>query len=302
MSANAPDPAAAVDLRRILVPVDDSPLSARAIEFAARLPAAELIVLHVASRGPGDSQAIQSELESLAAAHRTDQRTVEVTIQDGDPTDVILDAARDCDLVVMTTRGRGAAGRLLFGSVADRVSRASTTPTLLVRTTDDTAPIPALARIVVPLDGSALGERALPIASTLARELGLPLRLVRAVGLDEVRVVIRRQREAAHNADPRDETGQTYDEALERAKDEAATYLGKMAESLEAPTVETAVLHGEPVFAILEAIGTADLLAMTSHGRKGFRRWMLGSVAEKLVRESPAPVLLTPTRDAPDAG
>lgn len=54
------------------------------------------------------------------------------------------------------------------------------------------------------------------------------------------------------------------------------------------------VLNGSPFFAISEATQPGDLLVLTSHGRGGVRRWLLGSVAEKLVREADAPVLLVP--------
>ena len=55
-----------------------------------------------------------------------------------------------------------------------------------------------------------------------------------------------------------------------------------------------AILNGSPFFAIREATQPNDLLILTSHGRGGVQRWLLGSVAEKLVREANAPVLLVP--------
>ena len=45
---------------------------------------------------------------------------------------------------------------------------------------------------------------------------------------------------------------------------------------------------------IAEAVHDGDLIVMTSHGRSGVQRWLLGSVAEKLVREAPVPVVLVP--------
>jgi nucleotide-binding universal stress UspA family protein len=55
-----------------------------------------------------------------------------------------------------------------------------------------------------------------------------------------------------------------------------------------------AILDGSPFFAISDATEPGDLIVLTSHGRGGVRRWLLGSVAEKLVREAPVPVLLVP--------
>lgn len=306
MSINAPVDQRQGELRSIVVPLDGSRLSSRALELAARLPVRELTLLHVAPEGltifPGfppvdheaESQDMRAELESLAAPLRTGQRTVEIDIRFGDVADEILDAATDCDLVVMATHGRGAAGRLLFGSTADRISRHSTTPTLLVRVADEAAAVPAPVRIVVPLDGSERGERALPVAVKLARTMSLPLRLIRAAGLDDVRAAIQEERKAGSgNVD------RTYEEARQHAEHQASTYLSAIAESLTGPGLEVkaSLLRGTPVFALLEAIQPDDLVVMTSHGHRGFQRWMLGSVAEKLIRESTAPVLLVPARE-----
>lgn len=299
-------------LRSILVPLDGSRQSTRALELAARLPAGELVLLHVAPDDlmifPGlspvnqqaESQDMRSELEALAAPLRSPERSVVVEVRFGNAADEILDAAVDCSLIVMTTHGRGAAGRILFGSTADRVSRSSTAPTLLVRAGAETLPAPA--RLVVPLDGSERAEQALPVATNLARALSLPLHLVRAVGLDDVRTMIHEQRMAEQERSDPDSVEHTYDEARALTEERATSYLTETARPLEESGLEvrTSLLQGTAVFEILAAVRPDDILVMTSHGRQGFRRWMLGSVAEKLVRESPAPVLLVPTRDTAD--
>lgn len=292
MSTTAPAGGNAGPLRRIVVPLDGSGLSAKALELAARLPARELILLHI-----GKDDRVRPGLEAQAASLRTGERTVEVVIRSGDTADEIMDAATDCDLVVMTTRGRGAAGRILFGSIADRISRFSSTPTLLVRTRDEAAAVPVPARIVVPLDGSDLAERALPIAANLTRGMSLPLHLVRVVDLDNVRATIREQRKANDASATSEE--HTYEEARQLTEQRASAYLTETAASIadDGLRIETSILHGTPVFELLHAIEADDLVVMSSHGRHGFRRWMLGSVAEKLVRESAAPVLLVPTRE-----
>ncbi len=294
MSTTVPANENQADLGRILVPLDGSGRSDRALDLAGRLPARELVLFHV-GKDDGD----RSRLESLAQPLRTGQRTVEVEIRTGDATDEILKAAVACDLVVMATQGRNAAGRLLFGSTADRVSQQSATPTLLIRTTDD-ATIPVPARIVVLLDGSKRAEGALPIAATLARAMSLPLWLMRAVDIDDVRATIHEQRERERGAPAPEDAEHTYEEARQLTEQRATSYLADTAEPLagQGLRVEASILRGTPVFELLQAIQPNDLVVMSSHGRRGFRRWMLGSVAEKLVRESAAPVLLVPTRDA----
>ena len=66
--------------------------------------------------------------------------------------------------------------------------------------------------------------------------------------------------------------------------------------------ITTSVLEGPPVAAIEAACQSGDVIVMTSHGRSGFRRWLLGSTAEKLIRTGPAPVLLVPSSARVEAG
>jgi len=127
--------------------------------------------------------------------------------------------------------------------------------------------------------------------------MSLPLHLVRVVDLDHVRATIQEQREA--NDAPATSEEHTYEEARQLTEQRASAYLTETAASIadDGLHIETSILHGTPVFELLRAIQPNDLVVMSSHGRRGFRRWMLGSVAEKLVRESAAPVLLVPTRE-----
>jgi nucleotide-binding universal stress UspA family protein len=292
---------------RILVPYDGSEQSTRALHIARHIPASVIEVLRVdlmivpggvPVETEGDYQAIRDDLEAAVAPLREAGVNVETTIRIGDPAEEIIDAGRDCDLIVMTTRGRGAAGRMLFGSTADRVSRHGTTPTLLIRSTVG-AEISNPSRVVAPLDGSDLAEQALPIAVRLAGILGSPLHLVRAIDVDNIRAVIHESRSG--HAGPY--TGETYEDARKVAEERATSYLEAIAEPIrgQGVTVNTELLQGTPSFVLLWHTNEEDLVVMTSHGRHGFRRWYLGSVAEKLVREGKAPVLLVPTREAADA-
>ena len=81
-------------------------------------------------------------------------------------------------------------------------------------------------------------------------------------------------------------------------KKEAEEYLDQVAGRLKAKglEVETKVLEGYPAAAIAElAKETANgMVVMTSHGRSGLTRWILGSVTESVVRYSGEPVLIVP--------
>jgi nucleotide-binding universal stress UspA family protein len=136
--------------------------------------------------------------------------------------------------------------------------------------------------IVVPLDGSALAEQALPLASTIAARTGAALRLVRVW---EPPYHFVTELAPPELTEPSDD---------ERA---AAAYLDLVAERLRTSSalqVATAVLNGTVPTAILDTVtgASADLIVMTTHGRTGFSRAWLGSVADAVVRETPVPLLL----------
>jgi nucleotide-binding universal stress UspA family protein len=141
-----------------------------------------------------------------------------------------------------------------------------------------------LERILVPLDGSHLAELALPRATDLARPAGATVVLLRAA--------------AAHtiNGDPA--------EAQILAVREAEEYLGRVAARLRAEgfeKVETSVWYGPAAPAIVDAarLRRADLIVMSSHGRSGLGRLILGSVAESVLRGTGVPILLLRAPDAP---
>jgi nucleotide-binding universal stress UspA family protein len=198
--------------RRVLVPLDGSPLAAQAIPYARAIaaPNAELLLLLVLPdrdpfRGGPTGQVVFGEedvlrageeearrlLEETAARLRAgaDAPRVEIALTVGDPATEILRMAteRGADLVVLASRGRGALGRWAFGSVADRVSRASPVPVMVVRPGNDAAataavsPTAAPRRLIVPLDGSERAASAVPVAARLAARLGVPVLLVTVV-------------------------------------------------------------------------------------------------------------------------
>lgn len=302
--------------RRILVPLDGSDASRAALDFAEHLSCEHLILLTV---DPNDQpqispavtglapdwrrryeERIRRDLESMAEPLRRPGRTVAVDVRFGDVSGQIIAAAESADLIVMTTHGRGAAGRAIFGSTADRVARHGTTPTLLLRRGARATEPATPGRVVVPLDGSALAARAIPEAEKLARTLDVPVHLVRAVDLDHVVAMLR---EGAPTDAPR-ATGSDdpYEGARLETERQAAAYLEEQAAAswTEGLTVDTEVLKGTPAFVLLWLLKPEDIVVMTTHGLGGYRRWAIGSVAEKLVRESPGPVLLV--RDAASEG
>jgi nucleotide-binding universal stress UspA family protein len=298
----------------VLVPLDGSLVAEQAIPYAqALLPDADAgVLLRVVPEPDPLLTELMWTLESAPAwtetavaraeldqvkARLADTRIRWITdVAQGDPAAEVLEAIRRhrVDVVAMTTHGRGALGRVTFGSVADRVSRASPIPVLLVRAHPDGSPLPTVAirRLVVPLDGSVLAEASLPVVVDRAKQLGVPVHLVRALNLAAVLTPLVDGGGLLVSPSP-----EVYDQMTEAVEHDARDYLTTVATRLEDESVSATwdVLEGSPFFAIADATQTGDLLVTTSHGRGGVLRWLLGSVAEKLVRESPVPVLLVPS-------
>src|SRR4051794_1028718 len=159
----------------ILVPLDGSPEARAALPYAGALatPGSEIILLTVV-RSAADADAAGAELETAAQHLRVAGQTVRTEVAVGDPAERILDTAvnLDAEMIVMASHGRGAFGRLISGSVADRVAREATIPTMVVRARQvEPGPI-GITRLVVPLDGSPLAEAALPVATAISWRLG----------------------------------------------------------------------------------------------------------------------------------
>jgi nucleotide-binding universal stress UspA family protein len=188
----------------------------------------------------------------------------------------------------MATRGRSGIHRWLMGSVAEKVLRGATNPLLLVRGDEEgkSDGVATLKSIVVPLDGSKLAEIALPRAVDLAKKLGLEIVLTRAyqIPLSTYGVA-----DAAYIPNP--------NALMNVVKEEAGAYLETKVNELRQNGVEkvsSILLLGSGADEIIDLARTTpdNLIAMSTHGRSGVKRWALGSVTEKVVRHSGDPVLV----------
>ncbi len=142
-----------------------------------------------------------------------------------------------------------------------------------------------LEKILVPLDGSLLAESALGTAAELARVSGARLLLLRAA-----------QAHTLPGADPTD--------AEIRVVEEAEAYLARVKARLGAgglENVSTSVWYGSAASCIVEAtqFNRPDLIVMTTHGRGGLGRLILGSVAESVLRGTTTPILVVRDGQAP---
>jgi nucleotide-binding universal stress UspA family protein len=248
----------------ILVPLDGSERAEAALSWAYALPAQRVRLLRICPEEHPESEAAARYLEEVAARFRPPGRVIETRIAQGGPAEGIVADAADADLIVMSTQGAGGGGRLLFGSVADRVARHAPAPTLLLRGGHHPVAAQPVRRIVAALDGSPAAERALPLATLLAKQLGVPVHLVSVSDLSA----------------PRDEAPDAY--------------LGRTVASLQTLDVSasTEVRSGPAAVEVMATLGSGDLLIITTHGQGAARRWQIGNVAEKLLRQAAAPVVL----------
>jgi nucleotide-binding universal stress UspA family protein len=286
--------------KRILVPLDGSPLAEQALPLAATLAGrlnGDIVLFSALAEDDhfGDSESAREAVaigRAAAADYLARQKSVltsggidvETRLSSGRPHSQIASACKQerIDLVVMTTHGRSGVARLTLGSVADKVLRTSSAPVILVHPTVDGPPVESIDRIIVALDGSELAEFALPVAEELARELGCEIKLVRAV-LPPMAFYA-----AEYIPGP-----VTLIDLLEK---DASEYVQKAAAAMRGKGLSVSGVTGmdNPAEFIHREARPGDLIVMTTHGRSGVDRWFLGSVADAVVRRGDIPVLLLP--------
>ncbi len=302
-------------VRSILVPLDGSSFGERALPLAARLArraGAELRLVHVHDpevepefaaltpyRFEGLDARVLDRRTEEEEAHYLDEVsrklaqaapvTLSTAVVEGGLVHALERYIRESggDLLVMSTHGRGALGRLWSGGVADTLVRRAGKPVLLIHTheggaAEDLAREPTVERVLVALDGSALSEQVLQSACEIASLLLAAVELVTVVTPAMV---------AAGAFDARPDGG------AGAVMDAAQAYLRRVAGRLCAQGQRAeiqATAAAEPAAAILELAERrgAGLIALATHGRGGISRLVAGSVAEKVVKGTHVPVLL----------
>ena len=304
-------------LRRILVPVDGSPLAERALAVALDIArrsggAVHLVRAHVPLAIVGataegvftqDMLAADDALRSRASTYVNELASrlgaewgarVEARVADGSPAGVITDAAEavDAELIVMTTHGAGGFAPGWLGSVCDAVIRHSHRPVLALPTNDTHAMEARVPRrLMLPLDGSSRADAAIPIARDLALLFGAEIDVVRMVAPFVPNDVI-----AALSADRPDPYGIDAEAAEAKASIDRVV-AGLSEKGIKANAVVRMELN--PVRALMDHIKETDpdVVVIATQGR-GISRLFMGSVADKLIRAAQRPVLaLRPMKD-----
>ena len=304
--------------QRILVPLDGSDLASRVIPYVklfAKGLDSPIHLLRVIEPVPTDIEAMahglspdqiadtrighaRDDLEGTATLLRQDGLKVSITVHEGDPASRIVsegDEAPDT-LIAMSTHVRSGLTNWALGSVTERVLHATGNPMLIVRgDKPEAAPSEEkLRRVIVALDGSSLAEQVLTHVIPLVKALSLEVILTRVAPSAE---------EYQHYMGATPIGGGAtiytgpYEEFSKEADAQALGYLHGIKDMLREQgilNVEEKLLRGRASRVLVEAArGTPNnLVAMTTHGRSGIGRWLLGSVTAHVVKHSDDPVLV----------
>ncbi|MCB8918302.1 MAG: universal stress protein [Ardenticatenaceae bacterium] len=290
--------------KRILVPLDGSSLAEQALKPAlalARRSGGQILLLRI----PAFQQAIvpdpagqalvwpeiDGENSRIEAADylRNIQRinpqiTMRTLVIDGDEASTIIDTAQeqDVNLIVMSTHGYSGFTRWMLGSVTEKVLRQAPCPVLVVRSANP------ITKVVIALDGSLLSEQALDPGLEVAHQLEAEVTLLRVYHGGSLREEERVQL---------DWTESGLNQRLhESVRESVRAYLEQTALHTKRPgqEIDYIVLDGAPAQTILDYIDVqgTDLVVMATHGRGGLRRWVYGSITEKVMRSANCSMLI----------
>jgi nucleotide-binding universal stress UspA family protein len=288
-------------IRSILLPIDGSAAATAIIPqlelFLSRINP-EVTVLEVIDTLATDyaEDAADEKRRDIDRAREEADKVVEKLVADGlraharvtpgPAAATILEVAEreQVSLIAMATHGRTGLPRWTLGSVTEKVLRASKVPMLIMRSFEGDGDSPTIqeaqqtfGHILVPIDGSEESLDIVPLVSELAKRSEARVTVVHFVS------------QYINKA------------AMQTAQGHLVNAYAAFTK--EGTTIDTELRHGDPAVGILDYATKADetsdidLIAMSTHGRSGIARWMLGSVTEKVVRHAKLPMLVMRSQD-----
>jgi nucleotide-binding universal stress UspA family protein len=283
--------------KKILVPLDGSDLAELALPYAQELAGtfnSELVLLYVSEADEEHLHMHQLYLERLAVQMKKQLKRVSPVVIPGKTVGEIVKYTEKNDIRLIVMASHGSSGTIPWakGGIADKVIDATGVPLLLIKETKRRRKTKEkkhlISRILLPLDGSEAGEAA------ITRVKELKSRLKAEVILLEVVPVGRHLRTVG---------GLDYilypESEIETFKVEAKEYLDKVYERLKRGKkakgeLTIAIRTGEVAKEILNYAKKkrVNLIAISSHGHSGMTKWVFGSTAQKVIEESPVPVLV----------
>ena len=298
-----------LQVRNVLVPVDFSPPSLNAVEFALPLikqfgadlhfvhvfakdyPITALVALPLVLPELEINQSVHRRLKDVAKRYSIDLRRENLHTLKGRPFEEICRLARDIsiDLIVIATRGNTGWKHIALGSTAERVVRYSPCPVLVVWRGTAKARKPQLGfkKILVPIDFSECSMKGLAYAKAWARQFESTLVLLNSVHF---------QYYIASDEYARYDLPFLMQQAEKAAREQMDDLVRKT--DWNGLKVETSLQVGHAGQQICEQAEDcgADLIVTSTHGTTGLKHVLIGSTAEYLVRHASCPILVAPTR------
>lgn len=294
---------AEIKLEKILVPLDGS-LEAECVlpyirDLAPRFNAKVYVLgVGIGQRTRRVNRLLEDYIARTAEELKKQKFKTEGAVVYGNAADSILEFAQSqkMDLIVMATHGLSGITRWWLGSVAEKVVSAASTPIMLVQATrpekHDAISVKSIERILVPLDGSELGKAALPYAEMLTLKTGAAIDLLHVVsppGAIEASLL----------------TGPDWIKLIQVLQKAGEEYLKEVVQQLSERGIKASheVVTGEPADKIVQyaEAKNVSLIAMSTHGRTGLARWVMGSIADKVVHAASVPVWLVRSAKAPSS-
>lgn len=267
-------------LKKILLTLDGSENAEKALPWAKLLGSrehAQVVLLRVVPPNrdpetrPRERQEAREYLQRMEKELNYAGIPSKTLVRRGKPAREIIDVAREeaCDLILMATRGGSPIQRWVIGGVTEQVMRMSGIPVLPVRSHLAMPKQGHVHRIIVPLDGSKLADSVVWWSIRLAQLLKAKL----------VFLHVYPDGSRGWNA--------AKFEALNRR-------MTRICESLCKQGVPASfrLQRGDAAARIINFADHDDLILTTTHGSGGFKRWIFGSVAEKLIHDAGTPVLV----------
>jgi nucleotide-binding universal stress UspA family protein len=254
-----------------------------------------------------DLEQATAYLEKVASSAELEGMAVKTTAQFGPPAPTILAvvSSYNSDLIVLCSHGTAGMIHWMMGSVAEKIARYATIPVLVVREegTHLGGPLADLAqplRMLIPLDGSAGAKAALEPGAELLLAMAAP---GQKCALHLARV---------HKQPLSDHEMLEQDQELAQARGSLLQTTQQIREGMLAPSIAehhlpvtwSLLLDTDVASALLRvaeqgddtegagAFGGCDLIAISTHGRSGFQRWMLGSITERVLHATRRPILI----------
>lgn len=286
---------------KILVPIDFSDLSIKALDVANRfaklfngtitplhayIPVTDMDGFNILGGAVGTDetmrnveQVVTQRLNDLVKENLESGIGNDPVVEVGNPANAIASVAENFDMIVMGTHGRTGFKRLLMGSVAERVLRTCPKPVLLIEEFSKTFPI---KNILVTTDFSRNAQKAFPYAKTIAEKTGASINLVHVVSKD--------------NFEDLKEIDQMVKDRKKALQEHVQLHFSELKDRVKPEVIVSAKSVSEAIHD-LNFSRQYNLIVMATIGRTGLKHLLLGSVASSVVRNNETAVLTVNPKD-----